>query len=270
MDCRPRIGRSRLHAISWLGWLACGLSLVTASSAQALDVPALRGHVNDLAKMLAPDRAAALEARLAAHEQGTSQQFALLTIPSLEGGNIEEYSIRVAENWKLGSKTRDQGLILVVSAGDRKVRIEVGHGLEGVIPDAVAARISREIITPAFKQGDYAGGIDAAFNVLMQLGSGDESAMPAAPRPAARPRSAFGPLLFPALLFLLFSLFSRFFGGGGRGGRRRGGAFIPPIFWGGGGGGGWGGGSGGGFGGGGGGYSGGGGSFGGGGASGDW
>jgi uncharacterized protein len=266
-------GPRRSHALArrvglWLG-AVCAL-LVSAPRVHALEVPPLRSRVNDLAQLLPAERAAALEARLAAHEQQTQQQFALLTVPSLEGDSIEDFSIRVAEAWKLGNAKTDHGLVLVVAVKDRKTRVEVGYGLESVVPDAIAARVAREVLQPAFRQGDYAGGIDAAFGYLMQAARGEGT--PAPPRAEPRGRQSFlsGPLVL-FLLFVLLPFLSRLGGRGGRRGRGMRGAWLPAI-WGagggwGGGGGGWGGG-GGGFGGGG--FSGGGGGFGGGGASGDW
>jgi uncharacterized protein len=233
-------------------------------AARAVEVPPLRAHVNDHAKLLPPDRAEALEARLAAYEQRTGQQFALLTIPTLGGDPIEDFSIRVAEQWKLGHKGEDDGLILLIVPSDRQMRVEVGYGLEGSVPDAIAARVVREVLAPAFRQGDFAGGIDSAFGALMHAASG--GAEGEAPPPPPEPRSARrrAPSMLGFLPFLLFILFA-ILGGGGRHGRRRGhrGFWIGPTFGGGLGGGGFGGGGGGGFGGGGGG-------FGGGGASGRW
>ncbi len=97
----------------------------------ALDVPPLKAHVNDYAHILSPAAVQEIEAELTAFESSDSTQIAVLTIPSLEGENIEEYSIKVAEAWKIGQKGKDNGAILLVSKGDRKIRIEVGRGLEG-------------------------------------------------------------------------------------------------------------------------------------------
>jgi uncharacterized protein len=238
---------------------------LVGSSARALDVPPLQGRVNDHAQILTAQQRSALEAKLQAYEARTSQQFTLLTVPTLDGDPIENFGIAVAEKWKLGSEKEDKGLILIVAPKDRKMRIEVGHGLEGELPDVIASRVIREVLQPAFRGNDYAGGINGAFDVLMKYASGEaEPPTEAAPPARARPRGTvwglLSPLILPLILFFLFSGL-----GGGR--RRRGGFFIPPFI---GGGGGWGGGGGGWGGGGGGGFSGGGGSFGGGGASGDW
>jgi uncharacterized protein len=250
-------------------FLGCAWTLM-AGAAQAVDVPELRGHVNDYAKVLPPDRALALEARLTDYERATGHQLALLTVASLGGDAVEDYSMRAAERWKLGRKGADDGLILVIVPSEHKMRIEVGYGLEGVIPDAIAARIVRDVLAPAFVRKDYAGGIDAAFAVLMhEAGGGSaESARERSPK-ATSPWAAL-PMLLPLLLFFGIGILSRIAGGGGRrrgllgGGLGYGAGFGAGAFGGGFGGGGFGGGGGGGFGGGGGG------GFGGGGASGSW
>jgi uncharacterized protein len=256
-----------------LGAGAFGLALLALSVAPAAAlarvIPALTAHVNDYAHVLPADRAAALEARLTEHERQTKQQFALLTVPSLQGEEIETFSIAVAEQWKLGDKKRDDGLIVVLAPSEHKVRIEVGYGLEGVIPDAIASRVIREVMTPAFKQNDYAGGLDGGFAVLMHEAGGDGSAGAQPVQQARKPgKLAFLPFLIPLILFFLISRL-----GGGR--RRRGLWMMGPGFGAGlggyrSGGGGFGGGGWGGGGGGGGGFGGGGGGFGGGGASGGW
>ena len=141
--------------------------------AQALEVPALRARVTDLAGLLDSGAQATLEAKLKAHEQATTQQFALLIVPSLEGDPIEDYSIRVVEAWKLGSEKEDNGLLMLIVPGDRKMRIEVGHGLEGAIPDAIASRVIRNVLTPAFRSQNFAGGINEAFGLLIRAGGGE-------------------------------------------------------------------------------------------------
>jgi uncharacterized protein len=243
----------------------CALLFVATAphAALALEVPALKGHVNDYARVLPAERAQALEAKLTAYEQRTGQQFALLTVASLEGDSLEAFSIRVAEKWKLGNEQRDDGLVLIVVPGERKLRIEVGYGLEGDVPDAIAARVIREIIAPAFQRGDFAGGVEAAFDALMRAASGQSlpEAAPVDERRAVRegsPLALLGPLIFFLLLFLM--------SGGGRG-RRGGMSWVGPLIAAGMGSGGFGGGR---RGGGGGGFRGGGGGFGGGGSSGGW
>jgi uncharacterized protein len=242
------------------------VTLLFGANAAALDVPPLAGRVVDRAAILSADEAARLDARLAAYEKETGQQFALLTEPSLEGDSLEGFSIRVVDAWKLGKKGKDDGLLLLVVPKDRKVRVEVGRGLEGDVTDAVSSRIIRNVIGPAFRGGKYAAGIDAAFSALMRAASGKDPGVPEEPAEGAPAPQKFpvGLLVVVALLFFLPLVL---------GGRRRGyggfwGGFGSGMFFGGGfRGGGFGGG---GFGGGGGGFSGGGGGFGGGGSSGSW
>jgi uncharacterized protein len=164
-----------------IGWRAynpffCAASfifLALCSLLYALEVPPLRGRVNDYAGMLPGEQAQALESRLAAFENQTGHQIALVTIPSLEGDSLEDFSIRVAEAWRIGKKGFDNGAILLVVEKDRKLRIEVGYGLEGVLPDAIANRIIQEVIVPRFRQGDYSGGIEAGLNVVMRVTKGE-------------------------------------------------------------------------------------------------
>lgn len=224
-------------------------------------LPELKTRVTDLAQILpAPDEAR-IEADLGAYEQATGHQFALVTMASLEGAAIEDFSIRLAEAWRLGDKARDDGLLLLIVPSEKRVRIEVGYGLEGVITDAVAARTIRNQIAPAFREGNYVRGVESALADLKARAQGEATGV-AGPRTKSQGERLITGLLrlLPIGIFLLLFFLG---GGGGRGGRRRSG--IGPVWVGGGYGGfsGRSGGSGGGFGGGGGG-------FGGGGASGSW
>jgi len=242
-------------------WALVGTLL--ASPAAALEVPARpQGRVSDYAALLSQEQRARIEQRLAAIEAANSNQFAVAIFPSLEGESLEEFSIRLAGTWKVGHAGRDNGLLLLVFRDDRKVRIEVGYGLEGVITDALSGRVIRDELAPHFRQGDYAGGIEAAVDALDRASRGEYAALP---QPSQRgSRSPFGFLPFLLLLIILGAISSLRRRTAMIGGRRRhhGGIWwIGP--WGG-----FGGGGGGGFGGGG--FGGGGGGFGGGGASGGW
>ena len=138
-----------------------------ASPAAALDVPPLTGRIVDNAHLLPADRTASLSAELAAHEARTGNQVALLTLHSLEGEPLEEFSHRVATTWKLGQKGADNGVLVLVVPGDRKVRIEVGYGLEGTLTDAKSSRIIREEMAPRFRTGDFSGGIAAGVKAVL-------------------------------------------------------------------------------------------------------
>jgi uncharacterized protein len=236
----------------------------------ALDVPPLRGRVNDYAGVMSREQLQSLEAQLALFEQETGHQVAVLTIPTLDGEDIEGFSIRVAESWKIGKKGFDNGVILVVAVKDRRLRLEVGYGLEGVLPDAIANQIITQYIVPRFRAQDYAGGIitgtDAVLKVIKK-----EPLPETARKKGGEQAPGLNSLAMLIITLALFGLMAfasstsrRRNSVWGTRGRHRG----PTIF---GGPGGFGGGGfgGGGFGGGGG-FSGGGGSFGGGGASSSW
>jgi len=171
-------------------------------AAGALPVPPLTGHVNDYARILSPRTTEDLEQELTRFEATDSTQIVVLTIPSLEGEDLEDFSIRVAEAWKIGSKGIDNGVILLVARDDRKVRIEVGRGLEGRLTDLVSGRIIRNDIIPRFKAGDFDGGISAGVRDLMAVTRGEYSA--AGPE-AAQGRRTGAPFL-TLLVFLFIAL----------------------------------------------------------------
>jgi uncharacterized protein len=135
--------------------------------ALALDVPPLTGRIVDLAHLLPPDVAVSLSAELTEHERKTGNQIAVLTLPSLEGEPLEEFSHRVSTTWKLGRKGTDNGVLLLVVPGERRIRIEVGYGLEGTLTDAKSSQIIRREIIPRFKSGDFPGGIAAGLKAIM-------------------------------------------------------------------------------------------------------
>ena len=224
-------------------------------------------RVVDAANLLPPAEESALDQQLAGFEKATGRQFVVATIPDLQGYPIEDYGYRLGRAWGIGSKEKDDGALLIVAPKDRKVRIEVGYGLEPYLTDALSSVIINTQILPLFKAGDYPGGITAGADAVMeQLQLPPEEA-------AARVKAADAPsehkggipiaLIFWAAILIFFVLPSFF--GRRRGRRHRG--IAPVMIWGPGD---WGGSRGGGFGGGFGGFSGGGGSFGGGGASGSW
>jgi uncharacterized protein len=148
--------------------------LLSASLSEAeVAVPPLKSSITDLTGTLSPGEIAQLEQKLAAFEAKKGSQIAVLLVPTTQPETVEQYSIRVAEAWKLGRKGVDDGVLLVIAKQDRVSRIEVGYGLEGVLPDAVAKRIVDEIMIPEFRRGDFAGGIAAAIGRLMSVIEGE-------------------------------------------------------------------------------------------------
>jgi uncharacterized protein len=286
--------------------MGTGLALLLAASlSQAqVAVPALTARVTDLTGTLSGEAVTRIEAKLANLEAKKGSQIAVLMLPTTQPEDIEQFGIRVEDAWKLGRKGVDDGAYLIVAKNDRRVRIEVGYGLEGALPDAIANRIITETITPHFKLGDYDGGVEAGVDQMISVVNGEP--LPAPDRKWEH-HSNLGNLL-PLLLVVVFvasgvlrAIFGRLLGSVATGGLTGGIAWLLSHFlpiglgagivaflfamlagsgsrawsagsgWGGGFGGGLGGGLGGGFrGGGGGGFSGGGGGGGGGGASGGW
>ncbi|MDR6512894.1 uncharacterized protein J2792_003781 [Novosphingobium capsulatum] len=259
-----------------LAALALLVLAIFATPAWAQTFPQLTGRVVDDAHLLNPQQVQALDAKLAALEQQSQRQLVVATVPDLQGYEIEDYGYRLGRAWGLGDKQRNDGAILLVAPKERKVRIEVGYGLEGILTDALSEIIIQREIVPRFKAGDYAGGINAATDQLIaQLKLPEDQARQVAAKAeqaqkqAREPHFDAGTVVFLVIFGLFFVLpFIRAMRGGGRryGGGGPGVFIFPSGGWGGGGGGGgsdWGGGGGGGF-------SGGGGSFGGGGASGSW
>jgi uncharacterized protein len=159
-----RAAEMRRHRVM----LLCCLFAGTVVAAHALEVPFLAGRVNDNAGILSPDVVSRLETSLKAFEDSTSNQVVVLTIPSLEGEVLEEYSYKVASTWKLGQKGKDNGVLLLVARDDRKVRIEVGSGLEGDLTDLECGLIIRHAIVPQFKAGNMDAGVEAGVNAMME------------------------------------------------------------------------------------------------------
>jgi uncharacterized protein len=190
----------------WCDFLACavlGLALLFVGNALAeVPVPPLKAHVTDLTGTLTNDQSAALEQKLAAFEQRKGSQIALLIVPTTQPETIEEYGIRVAGQWKLGRKGVDDGALLLVAKDDRALRIEVGYGLEGPLPDAIAKRIVSDIIVPRFKQDDFQGGIDAGVDAILKVVDGEPLPAPATP-PV---RYAHNVDIPPSVLFIGFIL----------------------------------------------------------------
>jgi uncharacterized protein len=264
------------------------LLMLVAAPAAAQTFPPLTGRVVDQANLLSPEQEADLTQRLAALQQASSRQLVVATVNSLEDRPIEDYGYQLGRHWGIGQRGANNGVVLLIAPNERKVRIEVGYGLEPIITDALSHQITQDQILARFRQNDMPGGIIAGTNALIeQLGAppeqAEQRALQAQQQQQARQSdggggSIFGILFWVIVLcFIIIPLFRRGRRGrryGTRGRRRGGWGGGPVVIWGGGGGSGWGS-SGGGWGGGGGGggfggFSGGGGSFGGGGASGSW
>ncbi len=254
----PR-GRARCPcAILFLGlWVASGF---------AANFPALTGRVVDAAGILSPITAADLERKLANLEQKSGIQLVVATVPSLDGQEIEPYANALFRTWKLGETKKNNGVLLVIAPKERRVRIEVGYGLEGTLTDAVSGLIIRNAIAPRFKAGDFNGGVTRGVDdIITALTTDSAEWTPKKPDMRTEQNASIFDMLAPFLFFLFIMFILSRVGRRGRGGN----VVVIPMGMGGGWGRGGGGFGGGGFGGGGG-FSGGGGSSGGGGASGGW
>jgi uncharacterized protein len=266
------------HLASLAICLLLALSLQAFAQAQP-SFPVLSGRVVDAANIIAQDRRAGIDARLAAHEAKTTDQIVVATIPSLQGYAVEDFANRLFRFWKLGQAKTNNGVLLLVAPNERKVRIEVGYGLEGALTDALSRVVIATAIAPKFKAGDFAGGVEAGVDAILSILSkdADEWQRRAKVRDDQPGFEAFIPFIIMAIFLAIFLTAAINSARHGRKGarwhrtRKGGWVMIPDtgINWGGSGSSGssWGGGSGWS---GGGGFSGGGGSSGGGGASGDW
>jgi uncharacterized protein len=166
-------------------------------------VPVLRERVTDLTGTLSADAQSALTARLAQLERDTGSQLAVLIVPSTTPEDIAAYAIRVVDAWKLGREQLDDGVLLLVARDDRRIRIEVGYGLEGAIPDARARQIIDDIIAPQFRSGDFAAGINAGADAIARLIQGEQLPAPAASKPVGNSSlEAVLPLIFIVALVL--------------------------------------------------------------------
>ena len=244
--------------------------LLLVSFSFAIEIPKLRQRVTDLVGVLTPEQVNFLEEKLRKFEEETTNQIAVLIIPSLEGEDLEDFSMKVVEENKLGQKGRDNGVLFLIAIQDRKMRLEVGYGLEGALPDALCDQILRNIVRPKFRRGDYFNGINEGIDAVISATKGEFKA-----DPRKRPETSFGAILVLIIIAFIFLTFILSLIRGVRHYSVHSSGYDSALFWmwllgsmserrrGG-----WGGFSSGGFGGGG--WSGGGGSFGGGGASSSW
>ncbi|MFA5825416.1 MAG: YgcG family protein [Gallionellaceae bacterium] len=188
-----------------LWWRIFLLALLLCGTAQAeVDVPPLKQRVTDLTSTLNAAQTQALDARLAAFESGKGAQIVVLMLPTTQPEAIEQFGIRVADAWKLGRKGVDDGVLLLIAKDDRKLRIEVGYGLEGALNDATAKRIVAEIITPYFKRGEFYSGIDAGVTAIIKVVEGEELPAPMQPSTTRSSGSDMSSLqtLFAAGIFI--------------------------------------------------------------------
>lgn len=204
--------------IIWRLLLALAPALLLLSVARAeVPVPDLTARVTDQTGTLTAREKAALESRLKAVEQAKGSQVALLIVPTTDGESLESFGIRVADAWKLGRESVDDGVIFIIAKDDHRMRIEVGYGLEGAIPDAIAKRIIEEQVSPDFRQGDYYAGISAGLDAIIARISGEALPPPAQPSHRPRQQSGEGLLWLPVVLAVVIGFVVRAVGGTGAG-----------------------------------------------------
>jgi len=190
-----------------LAGLLLAAAALAATAALAAEVPFLSGRVVDDAEVLTPAVRDRVAATLKAHEDRTTNQIAVLTVPTIAPESVEDYAVRVFAAWKLGQAGKDNGVLVVVVPRDRKMRIEVGYGLEGTLTDATAARIIRDVMTPRFKAGDFGAGVSEGVDAIVAVlegrasPSGSETA-PAAARSGASEFFDAPPMPWPARLLV--------------------------------------------------------------------
>jgi uncharacterized protein len=189
-------------------------------------VPENDGWVTDRAKLLSATDERALETRLEQWKQSTGHQISVLTIPSLEGESLEEATLAVARAWGVGTSARNDGALLFVAQNDRKMRIEVGAGLEGSLTDSISGRIIRDVIAPQFRAKKFGAGIRAGVEAMIGVVEGGEESVPALHGKRHSAPAAIIPLAMFAVIFLLLMSAKRRGGGSGRGGP---GSLIGPI-----------------------------------------
>lgn len=193
----------------------------TAMAADLQAIPPLSSPVTDITNTLSATEQQALAQKLSAFSQEKGSQIAVLIVPTTQPEDIAQYSLRVAETWKIGRDKEDDGVIILLAKDDRKMRIEVGYGLEGAIPDAIAKRIVSDVMAPYFRQGDFAGGLNAAVDQLMALISGEALPAPAKKQVGGSSFFDYLPILMFGAIFsgvVMRALFGKFFGSALNGG----------------------------------------------------
>jgi len=236
-DAVMRVGKARLATLLLAGVLALVATVVSAQTWETgtdglLPIPPLAARVTDLTHSLAPPEVAALEARLADWEARTSNQLVVLVVPTTQPEPIESYALRVAEKWKIGRKGQDNGALFLIAKNDRKMRIEVGYGLEGALTDVTARRIIAENVAPAFRENRFAAGINAGVDRIIAVVA---EGKPLPPPKSENVRKALGGFNFDTLMILfivvpivggfLRSIFGRLLGSA------VGGGLVAAIAW---------------------------------------
>ena len=212
MPC-PRLTSTR-PGPAWTGGrtrllLTALLILLFSSLSWGREIPPFKGYVNDYAGMISPGRAASLENTLLAFDRSDSTQIAVLTIDSLEGEPLEDFSIRVADSWKIGQKNKDNGALLLVAKQERAIRIEAGYGLEGVLTDLLAGRIIDTVISPRFSAGDLDDGFESGVTAIMQAVKGEFTADSSPRHTRQEPPPLLTYLFFTSLLVALLGSSSK-------------------------------------------------------------
>ena len=209
----------RVWLLALLAWGALGLSYAHAQAPQT--VPTLKRHVTDLAGVLSPAEIGALERKLLSFESQRGSQIAILIVPTVEPEDIDQYSIRVVDENKLGRAKIDDGILILLAMKEAQLRIEVGRGLEGAVPDVAAGRIRREIMNPQFRAGKFYAGLNAGVDTIVRLVEGEELP-PARKFESERPDgNSIMPILLMVTVFgsaILRALFGRLFGSAATGG----------------------------------------------------
>ena len=182
---------------------ACLVAAVAASGAALAAVPPNDGWVTDLAGFLSPQQEQSLEALMQSYKDGSGNEIALLTVPDLGGQSLERFALEVGRAWGIGEKERHNGALLLVSRGDRKIRIEVGRGLEGNLTDSISGRIIRNVITPEFRKGRFAEGLRAGIEAMHAAAGGDYARIP---EDRGRGSDDGWAGLVPLIFFLIFFL----------------------------------------------------------------
>ncbi|HEY9481127.1 MAG TPA: TPM domain-containing protein [Candidatus Paceibacterota bacterium] len=189
-----------MRYLRFIAIVAFTVSLVSANAVLAYVSPGVAtGYVNDFAKILTDEQRATLENKIGNFERPAGVELAVVTVPSLEDETIESYAVKLFEEWKIGKARADNGLLILVAPNDRAARIEVGYGLEPVVTDAAASGIIRNIMIPAFKVGDWYGGVNGATDAVISLVEGSTDASSFAV-PAQRPVRDYGSLAFVAIV----------------------------------------------------------------------